>query len=140
MMYAPAMAGVARPITVTDEERAQLTAWTRQGTTEQRIAQRARIVLEAAGDQPTRETAARWGLRLATVSKWRPRFAKARLAGLADSPRSGKPPVYGEETERRILAKLDEPPPEGYSSWTGSLMAQMLGDVSEAQVWRVLRR
>jgi len=39
-----------------------------------------------------------------------------------------------------ILAKLDEPPPEGHSSWTGSLVAQMLGDVSEAQVWRVLRR
>ena len=65
MMYAPAMAGVARPITVTDEERAQLTAWTRQGTTEQRIAQRARIVLEAAAGQPTKEIASRWGLRLA---------------------------------------------------------------------------
>lgn len=140
MIYAPAMAGVARPITLTDDERAQLTAWTRQGTTEQRMAQRARMVLEAAAGKPTKEIASRWGLRPATVSKWRTRFAKARLAGLADSPRSGKPPVYGEETERRILAKLDEPPPEGHSSWTGSLVAQMLGDVSEAQVWRVLRR
>src|SRR3990170_1032968 len=140
MMYAPFMAGVARAITLTDDEGAQLTAWTRQGTTEQRMAQRARMVLEAAAGKPTKEIASRWGLRPATVSKWRTRFAKARLAGLADSPRSGKPPVYGEETERRILAKLDEPPPEGHSSWTGSLVAQMLGDVSEAQVWRVLRR
>jgi len=134
------MAGVARAITLTDDERAQLTAWTRQGTTEQRIAQRARMVLEAAAGRPTKEIASRSGLRPATVSKWRTRFAQTRLVGLADSPRSGKPAVYGEETERRVLAKLDEPSPKGYSSWTGSLVAQMLGDVSEAQVWRVLRR
>src|SRR3972149_1423962 len=89
MMYAPAMAGVARPITLTDDERAQLTTWTRQGTTEQRMAQRARMVLEAAAGKPTKEIASRWGLRPATVSKWGTRFAKARLAGLAGSPPAG---------------------------------------------------
>ena len=140
MMYAPAMAGIARPITVTDDERAQLTAWTRQGTTEQRIAQRARIVLEAAAGRATKEIASQLGLRLATVSKWRTRFADGRLAGLVDRPRSGKPPVYGEDTTRRILATLDQPPPEGSSTWTGGLVARALGDVSEAQVWRVLRQ
>ncbi|HLE36037.1 MAG TPA: IS630 family transposase, partial [Candidatus Acidoferrales bacterium] len=63
MMYAPFMAGVARAITLTDDEGAQLTAWTRQGTTEQRMAQRARMVLEAAAGRPTKEIASRWGLR-----------------------------------------------------------------------------
>lgn len=140
MIYAVVMAGVARPITVTDQEGTQLAVWTRQGTTEQRVAQRARIVLEAAAGKATKEIASRLGVRPATVSKWRTRFAQARLAGLSDSPRSGKPPVYGEQTERRILAKLDESPPAGYSSWTGGLVAQALGDVSDAQVWRVLRQ
>lgn len=134
------MAGVARPITLGDDERAQLTAWTRQGTTEQRLAQRARIVLEAAAGRPTKEIASRLGLRPETVSKWRTRFGKARLAGLDDRPRSGKPPVYGPETERRILAVLDEPPPAGHASWTGGLLARSLGDVSNHEVWRVLRR
>lgn len=140
MLYAPVMAGVATVITLTDEERAQLTAWTRQGTTEQRMAMRARIVLAAAAGSATKEIASRWALRPATVSKWRGRFARGRLAGLGDEPRSGKPPVYGADTTRRILAQLDEPPPAGYSTWTGSLVAQAVGDVTADQVWKVLRQ
>jgi len=117
-----------------------LTAWTRQGTTEQRMAQRARIVLEAAAGRATKEIASRLGLRPATVSRWRTRFTKSRLAGLADRLRSGKPVLYGEQAERRILAQLDEPPPEGYTTWTGGLVAQALGDVTADQVWKVLRQ
>ena len=134
------MPGVATSITLTDEEHAQLTRWARRGTTEQRMAERARIVLAAAAGKATGEIASEFGLRPATVSKWRTRFSVARLMGLQDSPRSGKPTVYGAPTERRILATLDEPPPAGYSSWTGGLVARALGDVSEDQVWRVLRR
>ena len=104
MIYAPVMAGIAAPIILTDEERAVLTAWTRQGTTEQRLAQRARIVLAGAAGTTTKEIASQMGLRQATVSKWRSRFRKHRLAGLVDSPRSGKPPVYGDDTANRILA------------------------------------
>jgi len=133
------MAGIATRITLTEDESAQLTAWTRNGTTEQRIAERARIVLEAATGKTTKEIASQVGMRPATVSKWRTRFGEARLAGLADSPRSGKPPTYAEETTQRILALLDEPPPDGYASWNGRLVAQALGDVTESQVWRVLR-
>lgn len=134
------MAGVAIPIVLTPEERVQLTAWTRNGTTEQRLSERARIVLAAAAGSATKEIASHLGLRPATVSKWRTRFARFRLAGLADSPRSGKPPVYREETTQRILAVLDEPPPEGYTAWNGRLVAGALGDVSASQVWRVLRQ
>jgi transposase len=134
------MAGVATRITLTEEESAQLTRWARNGTSEQRSAERARIVLAAATGKTTKEIASQMGLRPATVSKWRTRFANARLAGLADSPRSGKPPVYGEDTTRRLLAVLDEPPPAGYPSWNGRLVAKALGDVTEAHVWRVLRQ
>ena len=124
---------------MTDEERAELTAWVRQPTTEQRMAQRARMVLAAAAGTATKEIASHLSVRLATVSKWRSRFMGARLAGLADGPRTGKPVVYGEAAERRILARLDEPPPSGFTSWTGSLLAQALGDIPKAQVWRMLR-
>jgi hypothetical protein len=34
-------------------------------------------------------------------------------------------------TGRRILALLDEPPPNGYARWTGPLLAEALGDVHE---------
>ena len=48
-------------------------------------------------------------------------------------------PRYDENTRRRVLDKLDQPPPAGHSSWTGALLAMALGDVSTDQVWRVLR-
>ena len=41
---------------------------------------------------------------------------------------------------RRILRALDETPPEGYARWNGRLLARRLKDVSQAQVWRVLRQ
>ena len=78
--------------------------------------------------------------RPATVSMWRTRFAHNRVAGLVDAPRPGRPATYDETTEQRIVAQLDKPPPEGYPTWTGGLVAQALGDVSASHVWRVLRK
>ncbi|MBI4199669.1 MAG: IS630 family transposase [Chloroflexi bacterium] len=139
-MYTQAMAGVATRIHLTEEERSTLETWVRRTTTEQHRAQRAHMVLEAASGKTTKEIASRLRVRRATVSTWRTRFAKDRLAGLADAPRPGKPVTYDEGTERRILWKLDEPPPAGYSIWTGRLMAQALGDVPVHHVWQVLRK
>lgn len=134
------MAGVATTITLTKEERATLEGWVRKPTTEQRMAQRARIVLEAAAGKSTKEIATLLNVRPATVSTWRTRFARDREAGLADALRPGKPARYDETTERRILAQLDAPPPDGYTTWTGRLVARALGDVSARQVWRVLQK
>ena len=139
-MYTPAMAGVATAIHLTEEERSTLESWVRNTTTEQRMAQRARMVLEAAAGRTTKEVAALLQVRRATVSKWRTRFSQHRLPGLADAPRPGKPATYDRSTERRILATLDEPPPDGYTMWTGGLVAKALGDVSASRVWWVLRK
>lgn len=134
------MGRVATPVQLTGDERDSLETLVRKTTTEQRMAQRARMVLEAAAGKTTKEVAALLRVRPATVSRWRTRFAQQRLPGLADAPRPGKPRVYDATTERRILAKLDEPPPDGYTTWTGGLVAKALGDVSPDQVWRVLRK
>jgi len=38
------------------------------------------------------------------------------------------------------LAQLDQKPPAGHSGWSGTLLAEALGDVSADEVWRVLRQ
>ena len=38
------------------------------------------------------------------------------------------------------MAKLDEPPPERYATWSSSLLAEALGDVHKRQVWRVMEK
>jgi transposase len=130
----------ATRIPLTDEDRAALTAWSRSSAGEHRLVQRARIVLLASEGLSAREIARRLNTRLARVSKWRQRFARQGLAGLQDAPRSGKPKTYTEAAEKRLLALLDTPPPQGYSQWNGPLLAEALGDVSDDQVWRLLRK
>ncbi len=130
----------ATVIGLSAEDEKTLRRWLRSGTAEQRIIERARIILLCSEGQTTKQVAEALETRPARVSKWRTRFAKQGVAGLGDAPRPGKPRRYDDATERRVLAQLDQPPPEGYGSWTGTLVAEALGDVSDDQVWRVLRR
>jgi transposase len=130
----------ATPIVLSEAEQATLRSWLRAGTSEQRMVERARIVLAAADGIGTNEIARQLLTRPARVSKWRTRFARDRLVGLVDAPRPGAAARYDESTERRILAALDQTPPGGHATWTGTLLAATLGDVSSDQVWRTLRR
>lgn len=72
------------------EERDQLGRWSLSGPA--RLAVRAQIVLACAQPDVVYErVAADLGVTTMTVGKWRARFAEARLDGLADSPRAGRP-------------------------------------------------
>lgn len=129
----------AAEVRLTPEDRAVLEARVRAPTTEQRDVFRARIVLLASEGQSTRAIARTLGTMPRTVSGWRGRFAGEGLAGLADKPRPGPRPKYGEATGKRILAVLERDPPAGFARWNGPLIAAELGDVHEQEVWRFLR-
>jgi len=134
------MAYTSTAIRLSAEERSALERNLRGAKTEQRLAFRSRIILLAADGMGTNAIAAQLQTYPATVSKWRVRFSRLGLEGLVDAPRSGAPGVYTEETERRILAKLDEEVPGGETVWTARLLAKTLGDVSEDHIWRVFRK
>jgi transposase len=127
-------------IRLTDEELLTLREWTRKGKSENRLVERARIILLAHDGQTNQQIAHRLHTRTARVSKWRQRFGANRLMGLSDAERPGKPAKYDQTTEKRVLALLDQSPPQGYSQWNGNRLAESLGDVSDDQVWRILRR
>ena len=127
-------------ITLSSQERAELEAWKRSSTTEQRLAFRARVILRLARGEGMNSCARSEHTTALTVRKWRQRFAAKRLAGLADAVRPGKPKTYSEHAEARILAMLDEAPPKGFARWNGTLLANALQDVSADHVWRVLRQ
>jgi DDE superfamily endonuclease/Homeodomain-like domain len=79
------------------------------------------------------------GVQPRIVSNWRARFANHGLGGLKDLPRAAKKRIYDRATNKRILALLEKPPPQGYGRWTGPLLAKALGDVDVQYVWRFLR-
>lgn len=129
----------AVPIVLSESEQVHLENWMRQPKAQARYVERARIILWAAEGLTNAKIAERLNTRPARVCKWRTRFDQERLAGLADDFRPGKTPVYDERTRERLLRQIDQAPPAGYSTWTGPLLAQALGDVSVHQVWRELR-
>src|ERR1700733_9586596 len=116
-------------IQLSEEEESILRGWTRKGSGEQRLADRARIVLLSQAGMTVEKIAEQLHTRPARISKWRQRFAEGRLNALSDAARPGKPHTYTEETERRVLRLLDQPPPEGYAQWNGPRLEEALGDV-----------
>src|SRR5579883_147291 len=129
----------AREVRLTPKIRKVLEARWRAPSTPQSDAKRAQIVLLAAEGRSTRSIAKEVGVQPRIVSNWRRRFSDHGLGGLEDLPRGGKEPIYGQATNKRILALLDRPPPQGYARWTGPLLAKELQDVDVQYVWRFLR-
>src|SRR5664279_2846267 len=109
----------AREVRLRPKVRKVLEARCRAATTAQRDVRRARIVLLAAQGRSTRSIAEEVRVQPRIVSHWRRRFAEHGLGRLEDLPRGGKEPKYGPATNRRILALLDDQPPQGYGRWTG---------------------
>jgi transposase len=84
------MSQTAAPLALTDEDRAELARWSREGSAW--LAERARIVLACAEPESgVARVAAQLESTRMTVRKWRRRFAEAGLAGLADHDRPGRP-------------------------------------------------
>jgi transposase len=81
-------------IALTGEEESVLMARARSVRGPFRDRLRAQIVLAAAAGSTNVAIAAQVGVHVDTVRKWRRRFAAARLAGLKDAPRSGRPTVF----------------------------------------------
>lgn len=103
------------------------------------MVERARIILASLEEKEIQQVALVVGASIPTVTKWRRRFAEHGLAGLQDRPRSGKPITYDAAFRDRVLALLEQPPPQGLSHWDGPAVASTL-EASVHAVWRVLRK
>jgi transposase len=126
----------AAPLPVNEFDLEILRALVRGRRTEQRLVQRARIVLSAAEGQPNRRIATELGVAPMTVLLWRARYERAGLAGLADQARPGRPPTYGRDERDQVIALTLEPPSDGTTHWSARRLADRLA-MSETTVWRI---
>jgi len=125
-------------LVLTPEEAYTLERWARRPKTAQALAFRSRIVLFAATGIPNTEIAARLGCNPTTVGKWRTRFAGARLDGLHDEPRPGKPRTITDEEVERVITKTLEEAPRDATHWSTRTMAQATGlnQTAVSRIWR----
>ncbi len=127
------------PLVLSDDERRVLEGWSRRRKTAQALALRSRIVLACAEQNSVSAVAGELGISRTTVGKWRSRFVAARLEGLNDEPRPGRPRTISDErVERVITATLEQQPPGGDTHWSTRSMARQSG-VSQSTVSRMWR-
>lgn len=133
------MARSAIALTSTKQEVQELIKLTRGKKTEKRHYERAQIILMALDKKQNKDIAATLKTNVATVAKWRKRFAVNGLDGLKDGVRSGKPKIYDSEYQNKILQTLEQKPPKGQSSWDGESLSKATG-ASPHFVWRFLNK
>jgi transposase len=126
------------PLTLTDEERDTLERWARRPTTAQALAQRARVILACAANQPNTRVARQLQWTKQTVGKWRTRFLVRRLDGLLDEPRPGAPRSVSDAQVEQVVTLTLESKPRDATHWSTRAMATRCG-LSQSTVSRIWR-
>jgi transposase len=126
------------PLVLTAAESETLERWARRPTTAQALAQRARMVLAAAGGTRNDAIARRLHVTRQTVGRWRARFVAKRLDGLLDEPRPGAPRTVTDADVERVITRTLETRPADATHWSTRSLATAVG-LSQSAISRIWR-
>lgn len=130
------MANHPRPIVLGEAERVELERLMRSSSVAAGLSRRARVVLLMAADVSGAEIARMTGYTTAQVSRLRRRFAEEGIDGLADKPRSGRPPSISDRKRAKIVAMTLKAPGRGRTHWSTRELATEVG-VSHMTIHRI---
>jgi transposase len=125
-------------VTVNDEQRLELEAWSRRPKTAQALAMRSRIILLAAQGGSNKSIALKLSTTPHAVGKWRKRFQGAGNDGLLDEPRPGTSRKLSDEQVELVLTRTLESQPEAATHWSTRDMAKACG-LSQSSISRIWR-
>ena len=129
----------AIPIVLDDAQRATLEVLKRSRRTSVRLAERASIVLLAAGGLQDKQIAQAMDIPRQKAARWRKRYAKLGLPGIEkDAPRPGRKRSIDEKTRAAVVKKTLRETPEGQTHWSRSTMASATGlsDSTIGRIWQ----
>ena len=128
----------APAVVLTDEEHAQLVAWSRRAKSANALATRSRIVLAAAEGMSNTAIAAKLDIAVTSARRWRSRFVADRLDGLLDEPRPGRPRTVSDEQVEAVITRTLESTPRDATHWSTRSMAAELGlsQTAVSRIWR----
>jgi len=124
-------------VTITEPDRQELERWVSAHRTPQQVAQRCRIILEAAKGQKDKEIAQSMEVNRKTVALWRQRFFKEGPDCLWEvAPGRGRKPRLSADKVEGIINTTLRSRPAGATHWSCRTMAEQQG-VSKATVSRI---
>jgi transposase len=127
-----------RLLDIQPEELAELQFIVRSGKAEQRLVERAQIILCWQEGKSFVETQQKLGVSEVIINKWRQRFISRRIEGLKDAPRSGKPPVYSASKKASVIELATKKPGKGYTNWSQRRIAKQVG-MSQSKIQQILK-
>jgi len=110
-----------------------LQGWLRKSALDQRLAQRAKILLELDAGMTPRAISEKLDVTAPVIFKWRKRYLEQGVEGLNDLPRPGQPRKLSEKKVREILDKTTHQVPKEATHWTLRLTAKY----TDTTVWQV---
>lgn len=127
-----------QPLPLTSSQRDELNAYLRKQNLPAGVAQRMRIILRLADGATYREIEEALDTTAPTISLWKKRYLEEGLVGLG-TVRPGQPPSKLTPALRaKILARTQQPPPDGSTHWSLRKMAAVIGVGKELirKVWQ----
>ncbi|MGO9274077.1 MAG: helix-turn-helix domain-containing protein [Terriglobia bacterium] len=121
---------------LTLEERTELERWTRSGSTPPNLVFRAALILDLADGLSYREIERRHGASARTISLWKQRFLKERLAGLQGRHKGSQPRASTPYVRTQVIEAYQKLPNSGRHS-SGRTLARQLG-LDKSTVQRIL--
>ena len=131
--------GMGRPLAalvLSDEERSYLEGQARRRRVARSISDRCRMILRCADGLTNKAVAAEIGVHEHTVGKWRRRFLKARIEGLSDEPRPGRPRTLTDDRVAKVVERTLSATPADATHWSLRSMARESG-LSHTTIWRI---
>lgn len=105
-----------------------------------RLAERAKIVLQAADGTDNKDIAQAMGITRQKVARWRGRYAIHRLAGIEkDAPRSGRIPKITVAEREKVVRKTLHEKPNGQTHWSRRTMSEATGH-SQSTIGRIWKQ
>lgn len=123
-------------LTLTDEQREELTRWSQSRTLPAGDVFRARLILALANGKTYSEIELELGTSRPTIARWKQRFEDQGLAGLDPQHKGSKPRAATPAVQAKVLRKTLKRPEDGSTQWSCRKMATASG-ISKSTVQRI---
>jgi transposase len=127
----------AKPLSLTNDDRAQLESMARSQSLPAALSRRAQMILRMADGESNTAIARRYRYSRPTVTFWRTRFRERGIAGLHNELKPGRPRSTSDEQIATLINTALKRKPAGRTHWSRRSLAQQTG-LSKTTVHRYL--